>query len=50
MKFNLNIKTKLIAGFGTILFLLLVVTVTSFSGISQLEGRVAQAETKEYLL
>jgi len=50
MKFNLNIKTKLLAGFGSILFLLLVVTVTSFSGISQLEGRVAQAETKEYLL
>lgn len=50
MKFNLNIKTKLLVGFGTILFLLLVVTVTSFSGITQLEGRVAQAETKEYLL
>lgn len=50
MKLNLNIKTKLLAGFGSILFLLLVVTVTSFSGISQLEGRVAEAETKEYLL
>jgi methyl-accepting chemotaxis protein len=50
MKLNLNIKTKLLAGFGSILFLLLVVTVTSFSGITQLEGRVAQAETKEYLL
>lgn len=50
MKLNLNIKSKLLAGFGSILFLLLVVTVTSFSGISQLEGRVAQAETKEYLL
>jgi len=50
MKFNLNIKTKLLAGFGSILFLLLIVTVSSFSGISQLEGRVAQAETKEYLL
>ena len=52
MKFNLNlnIKTKLLAGFGSILFLLLIVTITSFSGISQLEGRVAQAETKEYLL
>jgi methyl-accepting chemotaxis protein len=52
MKFNLNlnIKKKLLAGFGSILFLLLVVTVTSFYGISQLESRVAQAETKEYLL
>ena len=40
----------MLAGFGSILFLLLVVTVTSFSGISQLEGRVAEAETKEYLL
>ena len=50
MKLNLKIKTKLLAGFGSILFLLLVVTVTSFSGISQLEGRVAEAETKEYLL
>lgn len=50
MKFNFNIKTKLLAGFGSILFLLLVVTATSFSGITQLEGRVAQAETKEYLL
>lgn len=52
MKFNLNlnIKKKLLAGFGSILFLLLVVTGTSFNGISQLEERVAQAETKEYLL
>lgn len=50
MKFNLNIKTKLIAGFGSILFLLLVVTVSSFYGISLLEERVARAETKEYLL
>jgi methyl-accepting chemotaxis protein len=50
MKFNLNIKTKLLAGFGLILFLLLVVTATSFSGITQLEERVAQAATKEYLL
>jgi len=50
MKFNLNIKSKLLAGFGSILFLLLVVTVASFNGISLLEGRVAQAESKEYLL
>jgi len=50
MKFNLNIKSKLLAGFGTILLLLLIVTAASFNGISQLETRVAQAETKEYLL
>ena len=48
MKFNLNIKTKLLAGFGSILFLLLIVTLTSFYGIAQLESRVAEAETKEY--
>ena len=34
MKFNLNIKTKLLAGFGSILFLLLIVTLTSFYGIA----------------
>ena len=50
MKFNLNIKSKLLAGFGSILFLLLIVTLTSFYGISQLEERVAEAETKEYLM
>jgi methyl-accepting chemotaxis protein len=50
MNFNLNIKSKLLAGFGTIVFLLLVVAVAAFNGISQLEGRVAQAESKEYLL
>lgn len=50
LNLNLNIKQKLLAGFGSILFLLLVVTVASFNGISQLEQRVAQAETKEYLL
>ena len=50
MKFNFNIKTKLLTGFGTILLLLLIVAVSSFYGISLLEGRVAQAESKEYLL
>lgn len=50
MKLNLTIKTKLLVGFGSILFLLLVVTAASFNGISQLEERTAQAETKEYLL